>query len=58
LPGLPLNCDPPDLCLLSSQDYWQEPLVHWAVFLGLEYKVSTNVFSWEAQISVGETDTI
>jgi hypothetical protein len=27
LPGLSLNCDPPDLCLLSSQDYrWKPPV--------------------------------
>jgi hypothetical protein len=25
LPGLALNPDPPDLCLLSSYDYRQEP---------------------------------
>jgi hypothetical protein len=27
LPRLTSNCDPPDLCLLSSQDYRREPLV-------------------------------
>jgi hypothetical protein len=27
LPGLASNHDPPDLCLLSSQDYRREPLV-------------------------------
>jgi hypothetical protein len=26
LPGLASNCDPPDLCLLSSWDYRHEPL--------------------------------
>jgi hypothetical protein len=26
LPGLALNLDPPDLCLLSSWDYRREPL--------------------------------
>jgi hypothetical protein len=26
LPGVALNCDPPDLCLLSSWDYIGEPL--------------------------------
>jgi hypothetical protein len=26
-PGLALNCDPLDLCLLSSWDYRREPLV-------------------------------
>jgi hypothetical protein len=26
LPLLALNCDPPDLCLLSSKDYGREPL--------------------------------
>jgi hypothetical protein len=25
LPGLASNCDPPDLCLLSSWDYRYEP---------------------------------
>jgi hypothetical protein len=25
LPGLALNCDPPDLCLLGSYDYRREP---------------------------------
>jgi hypothetical protein len=25
LPGLALNCNPPDLCLLSSWDYSHEP---------------------------------
>jgi hypothetical protein len=28
LPRLALNHDPPDLCLLSSQDYRREPLAH------------------------------
>jgi hypothetical protein len=27
LPGLALNCHPPDLCLLSSKDYRHEPPV-------------------------------
>jgi hypothetical protein len=27
LPRLALNCDPPDLCLLSSWNYRREPLV-------------------------------
>jgi hypothetical protein len=33
LPGLASNHDPPDLCLLSSQDYRQQPLAPGCVWV-------------------------
>jgi hypothetical protein len=50
LPGLALNCDPPDLCLLSSQDYRCEPLVPGPSLLLnlriLPLAISSDVLSW------------
>jgi hypothetical protein len=37
LPGLALNRDPPDLCLLSSWDYRREPLVPALCFFILDF---------------------
>jgi hypothetical protein len=33
--SLALNCDPPDLCFLNSQDYWCEPPVPTTFFFFL-----------------------
>jgi hypothetical protein len=55
-PGLALNCDPPDLCFLSSWDYKREPLApthsHFLIInLPSYYTVKTSAVLFFREIS-------